>query len=120
LSRYYRPIPGQQKYAKGSYQADLQMNCGWDCQHTSSWHPLKAEDAWIVAACPPTLAFGTKLRIFYEWGGTKDIVCLDRWSAIQNRRLDLRCGIGDDWYNSIFTGGVTECPAGHVEVFILG
>jgi hypothetical protein len=28
LSRYYRPIPGQQKYAKGSYQADLQMNCG--------------------------------------------------------------------------------------------
>lgn len=54
------------------------MNCGGDCEHTSSGHPLKAEDAGIVAACPPGFDFGTKLRIHYERGGTKDIVCLDR------------------------------------------
>lgn len=119
LSRYYWPVEWQKKYAKGSYQADLQMNCGGSCEHTASWHPLTPADAGIVMACPPNFEFGTKLRLVYEWGGTKDVVCLDRWGAIQWRRLDMRSGKGDEWYNNIFTTGVTITPAGYVEVFVV-
>lgn len=111
LSRYYSPEPNQKAYFKGSYLADVKMNCwlnkdwtAWDCSHTANWYELKRWDEGFVWACPQRLK-GKKIQI--DMGFWKqDFYCADVWSAIIWNRLDIRAWYGQEWYDNIKQGKV--------------
>lgn len=97
---YYAPLPGQDYYFRGSYEADKTMNCGaGSCFHTANWYELSAKDEMSVVACPPSFALGTTLRI----EGLGDVVCRDRWWSIKGKRLDIWNGIAETWVRNIKT-----------------
>ena len=76
---------------------------GGSCNVTSSWMPLENKYAWKVVACPPEFGIGKngrkreKLRI--EWLGI--VECVDRWSAIQWKHLDLFVWIWEVWSKNL-------------------
>ncbi len=106
VSRYYSPVEGQLRYYGGkTYLEDVKMNCGLqkdgsagDCSTTANGYKLKAEDAYKVAACPPEMPFGTKLNI----DGIGTVTCVDRGSAIKNKKIDVWAGYGEDGLRMIY------------------
>jgi len=106
LSRYYSPEPNQTEYFKGSYLADVKMNCwlnkdwtAWDCSHTANWYKLKEWEEWLVGACPQWLKWK---HIQIDMGfGKQDFYCADVGSAIIGNRLDIWCWFWETWYNWI-------------------
>lgn len=74
------------------YQMDFKVNCSVDCFVTADGYRLQPQDAFKVLACPPEIAFGTKIDI--EGIGT--FVCHDRGGAIKEKRLDVWAGSGDE------------------------
>lgn len=100
LSRYYTVVEGQKRYYNWrSYQEDFNMNCAWNCNITANWHVLTDDDMYKSVACPKEYPLWTK--IYLEWIG--EVVCNDRWWAINWNRLDMRCWIWDkaldNWNN---------------------
>jgi len=99
ISRYYTPVPNQEKYYLGrTYEEDLAMNTSWDPYVTADGYRLSAKDAHKVVACPQPMKMGTKL--FIEWIG--NVVCHDRWGAIKNKRIDLWAWVGTEWMNNVY------------------
>lgn len=111
LSRYYSVIEWQTRYYNGkSYEDDFRMNCHWDCLSTANGTKLTNEMKYKTVACPPEIWLWTELYV--EWVGI--VKCNDRWSAIQNKRLDMWCGIGDDALNNW-----SKCPTGKRNVYLV-
>ena len=93
ISAYYSPLPCQEKYATGSYEADIRLN----------GHGIHGADGTSVypgmIAAPKTFYFGTKLHI----PGVGIVAVHDRGGAIvpaEERgnsydRLDIWMGYGD-------------------------
>jgi 3D (Asp-Asp-Asp) domain-containing protein len=87
---------------------DVCMNCGcqldmglteqlYDCEKPADWYKLNEDEAMKVVACPTTYKLWTKFFISWLW----EVVCRDRWGAIDTNRIDVRMGYGntarDNW-----------------------
>lgn len=90
ITRYYTPVEVQKVYFHGSYEKDFQINCSGDCLVIADSYQLKPDDAFKVAACPPEIAFGTKMDI----EGIGVVTCHDRGGAIKEKRIDVWAAIG--------------------------
>ncbi len=95
ITAYYSPLPGQSFYITGSYDGDRKLNgngtngaCG------------KQVYPGLIAA-PSTFEFGTKIDIPGFGTGS---VC-DRGGAIQNKRLDIWLGFGQEGLERAMTWG---------------
>ena len=110
VSRYYSPIPNQNRYYHGSYEEDFYWNCLGSCFHAAGGTDLRTVVPYTVAACPRELKLGTELLV--ERIGK--IVCVDRGGKIKGRRLDIWAGIGDHGLNKILT-----TKAGKLKVWLL-
>jgi len=93
-SAYYSPLPCQQKYALGSYEADIRMN-------GNGVHGADGTDVYPgMVAAPQSYPFGTKLYI----PGIGIVAVHDRGGAIvdsngdpnRHDRLDIWMGYGDN------------------------
>lgn len=92
VSAYYTPVPGQQKYALGSLEADIRMNGDTVSANGTTVYPG-------MIAAPKIFPFGTKLKIPGFGIGTVH----DRGGAIVQAgqqgnlydRLDVWMGFGD-------------------------
>lgn len=132
ITRYYSPIPNQERYlyefknrdkgcvpgnmrwlgyrsrVKGEYAADLCVNSSGSAFKTADGTDLRLKTPFRVAACPREMAFGTRLVI----EGIGNVTCHDRGGAIRGKRLDVWAGIGTqailDMQNS---------PAGRLNVY---
>ncbi len=89
VSAYYSPLPGQSRYATGSYDGDIRLN-GGGVTTASGWKVLEAEGCFVAA--PPQFPFGTVMEI----DGIGTCLVLDRGGAIKNSRLDLHVGHGEE------------------------
>ncbi len=94
ISAYYSPLPGQNRYATGSYEADIRLNGnGTNGADGTPVYPG-------MIAAPKTYAFGTKLEI----PGIGLVTVHDRGGAIVPAgqrghaydRLDVWMGYGDE------------------------
>lgn len=93
ISAYYSPLPGQTKYATGSYEADIRLN--GEGVHAADG--TKVYPGMIAA--PSSYPFGTKMHI----PGVGTVAVHDRGGAIVHSgerenvydRLDVWMGYGD-------------------------
>ena len=98
LSRYYSPMPGQDKYYLWqTYEQDLAMNTSWNPLVTADWTTLDNSMIEKIIACPPEYPLGTTFMI-EDW---IEVRCADRWWSIKWKRLDIRAGIGMQWLDNI-------------------
>lgn len=98
ISAYYSPVPGQSRYATGTYEGDIRLNGGGVT--TASGVKVEAAQTPFVAA-PKCMPFGTVLEI--ENLGSH--VVLDRGGAIKGNRLDIWMGYGDVGLKNALTWG---------------
>jgi len=98
ISAYYSPIPGQARYATGSYSGDIRLN--GNGVHTADGTAVANMTGGFVAA-PPTFPFGTKMDIV----GLGMFTVHDRGGAIKGSRLDVWMGYGDEGLNSALIWG---------------
>jgi 3D (Asp-Asp-Asp) domain-containing protein len=94
VTAYYGPLPGQRRYATGSYEGDITLN--GEGVMTSGRKDLKkhfkeSPQIGIVAADTNFLAYGT--RIFVPGYGLAEV--WDTGSAITQSRLDVFFGWGE-------------------------
>lgn len=112
LSRYYSVLPDQKRYySDRSYEEDFKINCAGDCLVTANWHQLTDKDKYKSVACPKEYPLGTKIWL----DGVGEVVCNDRWGAINWNRIDMRCWIGDDALDNR-----KKCPTGVRKWYIVG
>lgn len=115
ITRYYSPIVGQPRYYMGkTYLEDVRMNCGLnkdgtagDCYHTADGSDVRNYAPLTLAACPPSIPHGTKLKI--EMYGI--VECHDRGGAIKEKRIDLWAGLGMDGL-AVLADKKYACPGG--------
>jgi len=108
ISAYYSPLPGQQKYATGSYEADIRLNGNG----TNGADGTEVYPGMIAA--PKTYAFGTKMHI----PGIGVVAVHDRGGAIVNAgernqafdRLDIWMGFGDAGLKRALSWGKKDLP----------
>lgn len=98
VSAYYSPLPGQERYATGTYVGDIKLN-GGGVTTASGVKVAEAPGAFIAA--PSCFEFGTIL----EFDGMGNYIVLDRGGAIKNNRLDLWLGYGDAGLNAALSWG---------------
>lgn len=119
MTRYYSPEPNQSKYyAWKTYEADVTMNC-WSsaigndwCSYPANWRRLISNVAWRVVACPKDYPLWTKFEIKNYWW----VTCVDRWSAINGKKLDLRMWYWEEALDRILK---EKRPAGDIEVLTI-
>lgn len=95
VTAYYSPLPNQQYYLKGNYEAEIRLNGQWIAGASG-----KKVFSGMLAA-PWKYNFGTK--IYLEWLGIGEVA--DRWWAIVEAgqrgynydRIDVWMGYGDEW-----------------------
>jgi len=113
ISAYYSPLPGQEYYYMGDYDAEIRMNgSGVNGADGTSVYPG-------MIAAPGNYEFGTKMYI----PGVGMVAIHDRGGAIVNAgergheydRLDIWMGYGDDGLDRALNWGKRE-----VEVTIYG
>ncbi len=111
LSRYYSVQPNQKRYyLNRTYEEDFKVNCQWDCLYTANWHHLTDNDMYKSVACPKEYELGTKIYLEWVW----EVVCNDRWWAINGNRIDMRCGIWDKALDNW-----SKCPTGTRKWYVL-
>lgn len=89
ISAYYSPVPGQARYATGTYTGDIRLN--GNGVHTADGTSVASMGGGFVAA-PPNFPFGTKMEI----DGLGVFLVKDRGGAIKGNRLDVWMGYGDE------------------------
>lgn len=95
VTAYYSPLPWQEKYLRGDYEAEIRLNWKW-----VRWASWKEVFPWMIAA-PRNYAFWTKIYLEWVWVWSVE----DRWGAIVNSwerwheydRLDIWMWYGDEW-----------------------
>jgi peptidoglycan hydrolase-like protein with peptidoglycan-binding domain/3D (Asp-Asp-Asp) domain-containing protein len=109
ISAYYSPLPGQTRYVRGSYEADLRLNGnGTNGADGTQVYPG-------MLAAPKSYAFGTKLEI----AGLGVGAVHDRGGAIvqagvrghEHDRLDVWMGAGDEGLTRALNWGVRTVSA---------
>lgn len=89
VTAYYSPLPNQEKYLHGSYEAEIRMN-------GSGIHGASGKQVFPgMIAAPTNYPFGTK--IYFEGFGIWDVQ--DRWGAIVRwdyDRIDIWVWYGDE------------------------
>jgi peptidoglycan hydrolase-like protein with peptidoglycan-binding domain/3D (Asp-Asp-Asp) domain-containing protein len=108
ITAYYSPIEGQQRYIKGSLEADRKLN--GNGTHGASGTPVYPG----MVAAPKTYAFGTKLKI----PGIGTVSVQDRGGAIVAAnpeaqtydRLDIWMGHGDEGLTRAMQWGKRTVP----------
>jgi len=104
LSRYYSVMTGQTRYYNGrTYEEDFEVNCSGDCLITAKGVRLTNDKRYKYVACSKEYPLWSMIDL---WDGLV-VECVDRWGAIVDNRLDMRCGIGDsalDYRDSCPTG----------------
>jgi peptidoglycan hydrolase-like protein with peptidoglycan-binding domain/3D (Asp-Asp-Asp) domain-containing protein len=98
ISAYYSPVPGQSRYATGTYSGDIRLN--GNGVHTADGTAVASMNGGFVAA-PPNFPFGTKMDI----DGLGVFVVHDRGGAIKGNRLDVWMGYGDEGLLEALTWG---------------
>ncbi len=122
VTRYYTPIPGQERYyngwrqnegtcrtsnlyyagygakRKGSYSAEACMNGSGDLFITADGTDLRTQEPLSVAACPKKY-LGETLHI----GMIGYVVCRDTGGGVNGNHVDVWAGIGDEGYENIRT-----------------
>ncbi|MFA6520825.1 MAG: peptidoglycan-binding protein [Candidatus Gracilibacteria bacterium] len=86
ISGYYTPLPGQSRYATGSFEGDVRLN-GEGVHSADGSHVYPG-----MLAAPKNYPFGTKMEI----PGFGIVAVHDRGGAIKNNRLDIWVGEGDE------------------------
>ena len=92
VTGYYSPIPGQDRYATGSYKGDIRLN----------GRGIMAADTTPVylgmAAGPPFMDFGTKLviRDLGDFDMPELYTVHDRGGAIRGNHIDIWMGEGEE------------------------
>lgn len=111
LSRYYSVQKNQKRYyLNRTYEEDFSINCQWDCLYTANWHKLTDDDMYKSVACPKEYALWTKIYLEWIW----EVVCNDRWWAINWNRIDMRCWIWDKALDNWI-----KCPTGTRKWYII-
>jgi peptidoglycan hydrolase-like protein with peptidoglycan-binding domain/3D (Asp-Asp-Asp) domain-containing protein len=106
-SAYYSPLPGQNRYATGTYAGDIRLN-------GNGVHGASGKRVFPgMVAAPPSFPFGTKMDI--AGIGTTEVA--DRGGAIKGSRLDIWFGAGDDALLRALQYGKRPCS---VTVYGLG
>lgn len=130
ITRYYTPVPGQERYYngwsqnygkcatknlyyigyndtdyKGDYEAEACMQGQGDIFVTADGTNLKDSRPYSIAACPRNM-LGQTLHI----EGIGYVKCRDTGGAIKGRKIDIWTGIGMDGYNNIqkIPGGLLQ------------
>jgi peptidoglycan hydrolase-like protein with peptidoglycan-binding domain len=98
ISAYYSPVPGQSRYATGTYEGDIRLNGGGV---TTASGTKVADAGGAFVAAPPCMPYGTVLQI--EGLGAHKV--LDRGGAIKGSRLDIWMGYGDTGLKNALTWG---------------
>lgn len=94
VTAYYSPLPGQDYYLKGNFEAEKRLN--WNWTHGASWR-------WVfegMLAAPKNYSFWTMIQLEGVWVW----VVADRWGAIVNAgqrwyshdRIDIWMGYWDE------------------------
>lgn len=91
ITRYYRPLPGQQKYNQGSYEAEKKME-GDLVTATGVNVGIGAIAVEDNPENPNYIPYGTVITV----PGYGTGVAVDRGSAIRGSHLDLWVGEGDE------------------------
>lgn len=98
VSAYYSPLPGQERYATGTYTGDIRLNGGG----VTTASGVKVADApGAFLAAPSCFEFGE----IVELAGMGNYIILDRGGAIKGKRLDLWLGYGDEGLNAALQWG---------------
>lgn len=98
VSAYYSPLPGQDRYATGTYTGDIRLNGGG----VTTASGVKVADApGAFLAAPSCFEFGE----IVELNGMGNYIILDRGGAIKGKRLDLWLGYGDEGLNAALQWG---------------
>lgn len=95
VTAYYSPLPNQEYYITGNYEAEKRLNWNW-----IAWASWKNVFSGMLAA-PGTYAFWTKIQL--DGLGVWSVE--DRWGAIvtagnrwySHDRIDVWMGYGDEW-----------------------
>jgi len=97
ISAYYSPLPGQNRYATGSYEGDIRLN--GNGTHGADGTPVYPG----MVAAPKKYPFGTKLDIpgiglttVHDRGGAIVAVDADNSRGYAHDRLDVWMGYGDE------------------------
>lgn len=98
-SAYYSPLPGQSRYATGTYAGDIRLNGGG--VRGASGKPVFPG----MVAAPKEFAFGTKMYI----PGIGMTEVADRGGAIKGNRLDIWFGYGDEALVNALKFGKRPC-----------
>ncbi len=106
ISAYYSPLPGQNRYATGSYEGDIRLNGnGTNGADGTPVYPG-------MVAAPRTYAFGTKLDIpgiglttVHDRGGAIVAANADNSRGYAHDRLDVWMGYGDEGLNRALNWG---------------
>ncbi len=98
-SAYYSPLPGQGRYATGTYAGDIRLNGGG--VRGASGKPVFPG----MVAAPKEFPFGTKMYI----PGIGMTEVADRGGAIKGNRLDIWFGYGDEALLNALKFGKRPC-----------
>lgn len=101
VTGYYKPLPGQKRYAFGSYEADLRVNGdGWTATDEETYVGAAATSNLLVAP------FGS-YWIIEDWGLVR---VNDRKGRLtHNLELDIFCGEGDEGLEVALSLGRKRC-----------
>lgn len=86
VTAYYKPLPGQKKYATGSYKGDLRLN------GTGKTFSGKEADENSAAADIDFLPIGTVIKV----PGHKVVRVEDTGGDIKGEKLDIFMGAGEE------------------------
>lgn len=108
VTAYYSPLPDQDYYAMGNYQAEVILNGQW-----IAWASGRGVFSWMLAA-PQGYSFWTK--IYLEWLGIWSVE--DRgWAIVpawergyKHDRIDVWMWYGDEWLRRAMYWGKRTIP----------
>lgn len=94
ITAYYTPLTTDKSFSHWTYERSKLVN--WDFVN-AMWWDYKDEHKYTHWACWRRFEFWTILDI--KWWGK--VVCVDRWSAIDNNDIDIWYGIGEQALRNI-------------------
>ncbi len=130
ITRYYTPVPGQERYYNGwsqnygkcatknlyyigygddkhtgDYEAEACMQGSGDIFITADGTNLRDSKPFTIAACP-RMYLGQVLHV-EQYGY---VTCRDTGGAIKGRKIDVWAGIGNEGYENIYKtkGGLLQ------------
>lgn len=98
--------------ARWTYERSKKVNCSGDCMQPSLWWPYTEADVGKVVACDRKY---DRYQLYVEWYWV--VTCRDRWSMIVWKRLDLRAGKWQEWWNNIKNNTLWKPQTANVYIY---